>query len=156
MSVRIQIIFVTTYLSLGCYLYSNCCPIKEKEMSFSRLRTPWISDAIMISLNRKHELFRQYKNGIVTFNRYNSFKNNFTTTLHHAKNSYFQRKFPECSNNSRDTWKTLNSLIRCKKTSKHVALNHNGSSISDPSAVAEVLKNYFSNIASNVDSDIPH
>ena len=42
---------------------------------------PWISDAIMISLNRKHELFRQYENGIVTFDHYNSFKNNFTTTL---------------------------------------------------------------------------
>ena len=28
----------------------------------------------MVSLNRKHELFRQYKNGIVTFDHYNSLK----------------------------------------------------------------------------------
>ena len=62
-------------------IYSNCCPIKEKEISFARLRKPWISDAIMISLNRKEELFRQYKNGTVTFDHYNSFKNNFTTSL---------------------------------------------------------------------------
>ena len=103
MSVLIQIISVTTYS-----LSSNCCPIKEKEISFARLRKPWISDAIMISLNRKHELFRQYKNGIVTFDHYNFFKNNFITTLLRlAKNSYFQRKCTECSNNSRDTWKTL-------------------------------------------------
>ena len=60
-----------------------------------------------------------------------------------AKNSYFQRKFTECSNNSRDTWKTLNCLIRCKKTSKDVTLNHNCSSISDPSANAELFNNYF-------------
>ena len=73
-----------------------------------------------------------------------------------AKNSYFQRKFTECSNNSRDTWKTLNCLIRCRKTSKDVTLNHNGSSISDPSAIAELFNNYFSNIASNFDCDIPH
>ena len=39
----------------------------------------------------------------------------------------------QCSNNSWDMWKTLNSLIRWKKTSKDVTLNHNGSSISDPS-----------------------
>ena len=45
-------------------------------MSFTRLRKPWISDAIMVSLNRKHELFRQYKNGIVSFDHYNSFKKN--------------------------------------------------------------------------------
>ena len=37
-----------------------------------------------------------------------------------------------------------------------MTLNHNGSSISDPSAIAEVFNGYFSNIASNLDSDIPH
>ena len=110
----------------------------------------------MISLNRKHELFRRYKNGTVTFDHYNSFKNNFTTTLRLAKDSYFQGKFTECSNNSRDTLKTLNCLIRCRKTIKDVTLNHNGSSISDPSAIAELFNNYFSNIASNLDRDIPH
>ena len=108
----------------------------------------------MISLNRKHELFRQYKNGIVSFDHYNSFKNNFTTNLRLAKNNYFQRKLTELSNNSRDTWKTLNCFIRCKKTSKDVTLNHNDSSKSDPSAIAEVFNNYFSNIASNLDRDI--
>ena len=61
-----------------------------------------------------------------------------------------------CSANSKDTWKNLNCLVRCKKTSKDVTLNHNGSSISEPSAVAEVFNNYSSNIASNLDHDIPH
>ena len=41
-------------------IYSSCCPIKEKEISFARLRKPWIYDAFLISLNRNHELFRQY------------------------------------------------------------------------------------------------
>ena len=136
-------------------IYSQCCPIKEKEISFTRLRKPWIYDAIMVSLNRKHELFRQYKNGIVTFDHYNSFKNNFTTTIRHARNNYFQRKFTECSNNSRDTWKTLNSLIRYKNTSKDIILKNNGSTVSDPSAIVEVFNNYFSNVASNLHRNIP-
>ena len=84
---------------------------RKRKISFTRLRKPWISDAIMVSLNHKHKLFRQYKKGIVTFDHYNYFNNNFKTTLRHAINNYFQRKFPECSNNSRDTWKPLNSLI---------------------------------------------
>ena len=110
----------------------------------------------MVSLNHKHELFRQYKNGIVSFDHYNSFKYNFTTTLRHAINNYFQRKFTECSNNSRDTWKTLNSLIRYKNTSKDVILNHDGSTVSNPSAIEEVFNNYFSNVASNLDRNILH
>ena len=44
----------------------------------------------MVLLNRKHEQFRQYKNGIVTFDHYNSFKNNFTTTQRHARNNFFR------------------------------------------------------------------
>ena len=37
-----------------------------------------------------------------------------------------------------------------------MALNHNGSSLSDPSAIAELFNSYFLNIASNLDCDIPH
>ena len=33
-----------------------------------------INDVIMISLNRKHKLIQQYKDEIVTFDHYNSFK----------------------------------------------------------------------------------
>ena len=40
--------------------------------------------------------------------------------------------------------------------SKDVTLNHNSSSISDPSVIAEVFNNYFSNITSNLDRNIPH
>ena len=83
-------------------------------------------------------------------------KNNFTTALCHAKYNYVQRKFIECSNNSRDTWETLNSLIRYKNTSKDVILNHNGSTVSDPSAIFEVFNNYFSNVASNLDRNNLH
>ena len=39
--------------------------------------------------------------------------------------------------------------------SKDVTLNRNGSPISDPSVIAEVFNNYFSNIASNLNRDIP-
>ena len=152
MLVIILIIYVITYL----LSIANVAQSNKNKYLFSRLRQPWISDAIMVSLNRKYELFRLYKNGIVAFDHYNSFKNNFTTTLRHARNNYFQRKFTECSNNSRDTWKTLNSLIRYKNPSKDIILNHNGSTVSDPSAIAEVFNNYFSNVASNLDSNIPH
>ena len=40
--------------------------------------------------------------------------------------------------------------------SKDVILNHNGSTVSDLSAFAEVFNNYFSNVASNLDRNIPH
>ena len=47
-------------------------------------------------------------------------------------------------------------MIRCKNTNKNVTLKDNGSSISDPSVIAELFNKYFSNIASNLDRNIPH
>ena len=111
---------------------------------------PWVSDAIAVLLNRKHELFRQYKNGTGTFDHYIFLKNSFTTTQRSARNNYFRRKFTECSNNSGDTWITVYSLIRCKNQSKDVILN------SDSSVIAEVCNNYFSNVATNLDHNISH
>ena len=35
-------------------------------------------------------------------------------------------------------------------------LNRNGSTVSDPSVIVEVFNNYFSNVASNLDHNIPH
>ena len=61
-----------------------------------------ISDAIMISLNRKHELFRQYKNGIVTFDH---FKNNFTLL-------YVLQKIAVSRENSQSALKTLGTRGR--------------------------------------------
>ena len=82
--------------------------------------------------------------------------NNFTTTLRVLLKITISRENSQSANISGYTWKTLNSLIRCKNTSKDVTLNHNGSSISHPSVIAEVFNNHFSNIASNLDRNIPH
>ena len=64
--------------------------------------------------------------------------------------------FTDYSNNSTDTWQTLNSFNLCKNTSKDVILNHNGSTVSEASGIAEVFKKYFSNVAFNLNSNIRH
>ena len=84
--------------------------------------------------------------------------------LHVILEIIISRENSQYSNNSGDTWKTLNSLIRWKNThglnhentSKDETVNHNGSRVSSPSVIAEVFNNYFSNVASNLDVNIPH
>ena len=76
MLVIIQIIYEITYsLSITIFVLS------KREKYFAR------SVFLTLSLKRKHELFRKYKNGIVTIDYYNAFENNFTTTLRLVKNN---------------------------------------------------------------------
>ena len=115
-----------------------------------------ISNNIMVSLNRKHELFRHYKNSIATFEHHKYFKNNFTHTLRLSRNNYFQIKFTQSARITQGTpWVLSNRLIRCKNRSKDVILNPNGSIVSEPIVIAEVINNYFSNVAFNLDCNIP-
>ena len=66
MLVLIQIVSVITYsLSIAIVAQS------KKKKYLTRHGKPRISDAIMVWLNRKHDLF-------VTFDHHNSFKNNST------------------------------------------------------------------------------
>ena len=152
MLVLIQIISVITYwLSIANVVKSR----KKKYLlqdfasrgSLMLLWFPWIVNT---------DYFDSIRMALFSLTIIIPLKNNFTTTLRHARNNYFQIKFTESSNNARDTWKTLNSLIRHKNTSKDVILNHGGFTVSDPSAIAEVFNNYFSNVASNPDRNIPH
>ena len=121
-------------------IYRNCCLIKEKLIYFPRLCKPWISDAIIIS--NYFVSIRMALLPLIVIIVLKTIKQLLYYSTH-ARTNYFQRKFTECSNNSSDTWKTLNSLIRCKKTSKDVILNQNGSSVSDLTVIAKVFNNFF-------------
>ena len=133
MSVLIQIIYVTTYslsIAIGVLSRKNKYYLQDfaSRGSLTLLWFLWTSNT-----NYFDSIRMELSSLIIIINL-----RIILPQLYVLQKNYFQRKFTECSNNSRDTWKTLNCLIRCKKTSKDVTLNHNGSSISDPSAIAEV------------------
>ena len=94
-------------------------------------RKPWISDAIMVSLNRKHELFRVYI-------RMSLLPLIIIILLKTISQLLYVM------------W-DLNSLFRCKNTSKSEYQQ-----VSDPLVIAEVFNNYFSKVASYRDHNIPH
>ena len=50
----------------------------------------------------------------------------------------------------------IKQLIRYKNNSKDILLNHNGTTVSDLSAIGDVFNNYCSNVASNLDHNISH
>ena len=73
--------------------------------------------------NYKHRLFKQYKSGNINFDVYNSYKNNLGHEIKNAKKTYFCKKFENCKNDSKKTWKTINSILSNKrKIESHIVL----------------------------------
>ena len=80
-----------------------------------------------------------------------------TETIRNAKCNYEKSSFANCKNDIKGTWKLINRLILDKKVSNSVSsVNVGGSVTSDPRTVAQGFNDYFSSIASLLDSNIPH
>ena len=107
--------------------------------------------------NYKHRLFKQYKSGNINFDVYNSYKNNLCHKIKNAKKTYYCKKFENCINDSRKTWKTINLILSNKRKSEsHIVLtNDNDEDICDSQEIANKFCNFFSTIADKLDETIP-
>jgi hypothetical protein len=138
-------IFCNTLFSI----YNECCPIRRKRISFKRLSKPWLSGNLMRLINRKHELFRSFRRGDVSFYEYKTLEKQLTRSLRTAKQQYFQYKFQSCLGNTKNTWRTINSLIKNKINTNNVErIEVNSEFIIDKNIIASSFNSYFSTIGS--------
>ena len=70
-------------------LYSKCCPVVTKMISFKRFNKPCLTPNILSLINEKHRLFRLYKRGSVSFDVYNQMNLLVSGTLKRAKISFY-------------------------------------------------------------------
>lgn len=136
-------------------LYNACCPIKRRNVSANRLIKPWISNTLRDCINNKHKLFRELKKGNIERGMFNAYKNILSKTIKHAKILYYRSKFESCKSDLNSTWKTVNMLIRGKNIVPNISLSVNNLIIDDQKSVANAFCNYFSNVACELDREIP-
>lgn len=136
-------------------IYNKNCPVRSKEISLKTLTKPWMNEHLLLMVNQKHELFRDYKSGTKSFHQYNTHKNACTSALRVAKKNYYHNKFESCSGNAGGAWKVLNSLIGKKRTYKDISLSTPNQELTSPVDVANEFNKYFTNIGTTLDGEIP-
>ena len=144
------------FIELFWSCYNKCCPVKFKILSNNRFSKPWLTNELINCINRKHKLFRDYKNNLVTRNTYVSYKNNLYTLLKEAKSNFFKRKFDACRNNLKKTWESINRLTKGNKLRDPInLLDDNDVEHNDPVKVSNMFCDYFSNVANDLENSIP-
>jgi len=138
-------------------VYNMCCPVRSKRLPIGKCRKPWISNELKSCILRKHQLFRLQRQGEISFQVYNAFKNQVTSIIRRAKTKFFLNKFRSNSNNVKDTWKTINFLAgkSRKKIGPSEILSNSGVT-HDPQTIAESFNSYFTSIPQELDSKIPN
>ena len=118
-------------------------PIKTKTISLKRLKSPWITDELLSLINKKHQLFNQYKMGHITKLSYNAYKNLLVYTLKFAKQSYYVNCYLSAKNDIAKSWKITSSLLNKNKNSPPIKLVKENQIITDPKEVCNTLATHF-------------
>ena len=110
-----------------------------------------IRDKILINLKRNNdqsvsELYKKFRNWV-------------TESLRESKASYFYNYFQKNSNNMKQLWSGIKSVISIRKSSNINVINRlkdsNGNIKSDPAVIANIVDKYFVTVSPNITKNIP-
>ena len=130
-------------------------PIKTKLISLKRLKSPWISRELLELIDKKHDLFKQYKNGVIDKLAYTTYKNLLNYTLKFAKELYYTTSYHAAKNDIAKSWKITKNLLNKSKNLPHIKLTDNDLTISDPKEVCDKLANHFHTAPITTRNSIP-
>ena len=141
--------------------------IPYRTVKFKRYKhkiRPWITAGILISIKKRDKMYKHLKDINPNSVGYDTCKRNLQTyntiikkLLRNAKFSYYNTMFLKYKNDSRKSWKLINTLIG-NSTSKDRITNIftvNGVDVSNESVIAENFNSFFSEIGKRQADSIP-
>ena len=110
---------VQLFIDILVDIYNECCPIRTKRVSWKNCNKGWLTRELLLDIDRKHAIYRDYRQNRISFQLYKCYKNMLTCKIKRIKKMYYHQKFSENCGDMRTTWSTINSLMgRSDKSSK--------------------------------------
>ncbi len=149
------------FISKFIKLYNIYFPLKMSRLSSSRPhrvpRKPWITSAVLKSIDQKEKLYKKYINNPSDYNkkRYHDYRNSLTSIIRISKKDYYAEKLSSCKHNIKQTWTVLNSILGHKKNnSSPTSFDINDELVSDPQIISNHFNSHFVNIGSKLAAQI--
>ena len=141
-------------------IYDEAFPIKTKHISQSKLKNPWITDSLLLSIKRRHKLYAQTRVNPNLIPFYKKYRNIMTNLIRKAKKTYHENLFISHSNDGKKTWKCITEVLKGRRVNNNeFTINDNGLLLSDPISVSNSFNSHFTNSShifrdTNFSSDI--
>ena len=113
----------------------------------------WSDSEILEKIKIRDKLLGKYKKSKleVDHNIYREAKVKAAQLIKNKKVDYFKQKIIENTGNSKKLWENLNSLVlSSQKSSSATCLKKDGKIIFDPKSNAGIFKDFYSNLASDL------
>lgn len=143
-------------------LVKNHAPLKKltkRDIKFKN--KPWINGKIKKMMRIRDQLFRKLKknNNPRLIDLYKQFRNRVSVSLNESKANYFYNYFQQNSNNMKQLWSGIKSVVSIKQANKINVVNKlkdaNGNTTSDPAVIANIFNKFFVNVAHDITKNIP-
>ena len=144
-------------------LIDKYMPVKKmSKKEIKNQNSPWINKEIQEKIKTREKLYKKYvksKNPTIKENYHKQFKeirNEIVDDIRESKKQFYQSYFSKNSNNIKETWKGIKTIINIKNKSKNYqsSLLVDNNLITDPKKVADSFNDYFSSIADNLQKKI--
>ena len=148
-------VFSTKIVKFLHKIMNKYFPIRQKTISFKRIKAPWINTPIIQCIKKKHRWYRLFKQNLITYNSYKKCSNALRYIIDLARTTYYERKLSDLKNNPRKNWRLLNSLLN--KGNKSIPENFtiNNETCTNPREIAEKFNSYFLEHPKNIHDGIP-
>ena len=134
-------------------------PYRTKRVSYRKLRRePWITPALMKSINRGKVLYKHQLQGNTMMRiKYKEYNTILNKVKRHAKKQYYIDKCTEFKSNTKHLWKTINKIVG-KTNDKSTVINElvvQNKTLTHPVEISNQFCTYFSNVGKNFADKIP-
>ena len=120
--------------------FNKFFPLKTKLVKTKSLAKPYITSEIKALISQKHKLQRKFAKFPLTYGEaFRNLRNLVTSRIRNAKANYFKTRLEQNSGNSKETWKTINTILnRNKNQADHHSFKVNNEVIHDPPKIANI------------------
>ena len=117
---------------------------KASKQKKKQLEKPWVSKAILVSIKRKHKLFKTHfwSTDPRKQQDYKTYSNKLSKIIKAARKSYLAKQFELNKDNIKSTWKLIGSLIDRRKNNSQTSIKkllYNNRLYSDKQSICNQL-----------------
>ena len=137
--------------------YDASCPIVTKTLSHKDNIKPWIDHEVKREIKLKNSYYKLLRMGRIERAVFNRIRNRVTNLIRDKRKAYFANKFERVRNDARRTWTLINDTIKPCSNRKRGDIRElliDGSSVSNPTLIANKLNDHFSTVGRNVANSI--
>ena len=148
--------FMNTFMQL----YNDIIPLCKCKSGTNNKspRMPWITRALLKSINKKNKLYYKYKTSksIESHRRYSTYRNILTTLLRVAKKDYYHTQFQATFNDTKGTWRVIRQVLNSSQNKSSIkTLCVDGAVCDDKQVIVNNLNEYCCTIGPTLSRDIP-